>query len=48
MDFILLLLEKAAIAAVKAIVKALVSDLIKRRKRRTAPTSTRDGSDIIN
>ena len=45
MDIILSLLREAATIAFKALVKALASDLIKRHKDRTAPTSTRDGSD---
>ena len=45
MDLVFDLIKEAAIIAYKVVVKALADDLLKRLKKRTAPTAHRDGSD---
>ena len=45
MDIILFLLKEAITITFKVLVKTLTLEILKRRKKRTAPTRDRDGSD---
>ena len=47
MEIILSLIKEAATVTLRVLVKAVAQNLIKRFKERTAPTSDRDGSDIV-